>query len=629
MIDRESNRAAYLASLVEATAVFLFFYQALRVLFSVLFGSIYDALFASTAPMSIVGLQVSLVFLAFLTPLFTSRRPGAWRITLLAGAVPVFVARILLTLNEPQVRFWAATAIVAGTGVYLVAQLRTPGRDLPGALLLALILYQLLRTAGHTLDVTLRPGWFVGQAIVSLGLCLLAVGLYRKRQESEADARTPLGLVEGLAWGGWLFLETTLLAFPNALARWSGTPYTVVAPLLVGVTFLMLLEGGRWTAGWGRPGRMISAALLLTGLAGGYLLTGPAALACLLLAQMAALSLLPVCFPPPQEGQEDRSGQALATGGAVYMILNFAYAFAFTYAYTLDLFRDTGLPLFLIAGLLASLPVLRRPVQAKAPTRLVAGRWMALWGIALVAIVTVLAWPAATRPLAAEDDLRPATYNIHYGYDSDWHLSLEAQAQAIEASGADVVALQEVDTGRPTSYMVDNALWLSRRLGMEVVYLPCVEHLSGIALLSRYPVLASEGILLPSELEQTGIIWAELDLGDRPVNAFAIWMGLEPDERARQLDAALPFVDAHPGPAVWGGDFNSTPESPVYARIAGAGFVDPFPTLGLGSPPTSPAISPLKRIDFVWLRGLEPVDAQVPGSMASDHRMVIVEASLP
>ena len=282
-----------------------------------------------------------------------------------------------------------------------------------------------------------------------------------------------------------------------------------------------------------------------------------------------------------------------------------------------------------IAGLLASLPVLRRPVQAKAPTRLVAGRWLALWGVALVAIVTVLAWPAATRPLAAEDDLRPATYNIHYGYDSDWHLSLEAQAQAIEASGADVVALQEVDTGRPTSYMVDNALWLSRRLGMEVVYLPCVEHLSGIALLSRYPVLASEGILLPSELEQTGIIWAELDLGDRPVNAFAIWMGLEPDERARQLDAALPFVDAHPGPAVWGGDFNSTPESPVYARIAGAGFVDPFPTLGLGSQPTSPAISPLKRIDFVWLRGLEPVDAQVPGSTASDHRMVIVEASLP
>jgi endonuclease/exonuclease/phosphatase family metal-dependent hydrolase len=494
---------------------------------------------------------------------------------------------------------------------------------------LALILDQLLRAAGHTLDVTLRPEWLVGQAIVSLGLCLLAAGLYRRRRVGEPDTHTRVGLLHGLAWGGWLFLETALLAFPNALARWSDTPYAAVAPLLLGVTLLMLLEGGHWTARWGRRGRMISAAVLLAGLAGGYLLTGPVALACLLLAQISALSLLPVCFPPPREDQEDRSGRALAAGGAVYMILNFAYAFAFTYAYTLDLFRDAGLPLFLIAGLLVSLPALRRPVQAEAPTRLVAGRWLVLLGVALVAVVAVLAWPAAPRPAAAKNELRPATYNIHYGYDTHWHLSLEVQAQTIEASGADVVALQEVDTGRPTSYMVDNALWLSRRLGMEVVYLPCVEYLTGIALLSRYPVLASEGVLLPSELEQTGIIWAELDLGDRPVNAFAIWMGLEPDERARQLNAALPFLDAHPGPAVWGGDFNSTPDSPVYARIAGAGFVDPFPTLALGSPPTSPAINPLKRIDFVWLRGLKSVDAQVAGSTASDHRMVIVEASLP
>jgi endonuclease/exonuclease/phosphatase (EEP) superfamily protein YafD len=164
---------------------------------------------------------------------------------------------------------------------------------------------------------------------------------------------------------------------------------------------------------------------------------------------------------------------------------------------------------------------------------------------------------------------------------------------------------------------------------MEAVYLPTLEHLTGIALLSRYPVLDSETLLLPSELEQTGIIWAELDVGGTPVNAFAIWMGLEPEERARQLDAALPFLAAHPGPAAFGGDFNSTPDSPVYARIADAGWVDPFADLGLGSVPTDPAIDPRKRIDFVWLRGLTPVDAQVLDSTASDHRLVVIEARLP
>jgi endonuclease/exonuclease/phosphatase (EEP) superfamily protein YafD len=120
-----------------------------------------------------------------------------------------------------------------------------------------------------------------------------------------------------------------------------------------------------------------------------------------------------------------------------------------------------------------------------------------------------------------------------------------------------------------------------------------------------------------------------LDVGGEPVNAFAIWMGLEAEERARQLDAALPFIEAHPGPAAFGGDFNSTPNSPVWARIEAAGFDDPFLALDLGSPPTDPAVDPDKRIDFVWLRDLVPLDARVLDSTASDHLLVVVEAGLP
>jgi len=243
-------------------------------------------------------------------------------------------------------------------------------------------------------------------------------------------------------------------------------------------------------------------------------------------------------------------------------------------------------------------------------------------------IVAMNWWPSPAQPV--EGNLfRAATYNVHYGYDSDWRLQLEAQAQAIEAAGAGVVALQEVDTGRPTSYMVDDARWLANRLGMGVIYMPCMEHLTGIALLSRYPILEYDTLLLPSDLEQTGIIWAKIDVGGQEVNAFAVWMGLEPGERAQQLNAALAFIAAHPGPAIFGGDFNSTPDSPVYAQIAGAGFTEPFVTLALGSPPTDPAVNPAKRIDFVWLRDLTPVAAEVSEALASDHRMVVVEVKIP
>jgi endonuclease/exonuclease/phosphatase family metal-dependent hydrolase len=622
------------ASLVEATAIFWFFFQALRVLFSTLFGVIYDALFAEIVPLSTVGILLILVVLALLTPLATPRKAKTRQISLLAAAVLIFLARIPLILNEPQMRLAVSIIVVAATGLYLSIRTRQGAQGLVPALILALVVDQLFRAAGHTFDVTLRTEWWPGQAAVSAILCLLAGWLYHRRSMPEkGDGGSP-GILAGLAWGGWLFLEVSLLAFPNAIGRWSELPqasYWLVAALLLAVTLLPLLMRlprfplPLWLGG------TANLAILLLCLIVGSLMDGAIVLLLMLLAQFIILRML---FPilAPELGERDRlPGLGLALGGILFLVLSFAYAFTFTYPYTLEMFRDMGLVIILIGGLLASLPSLRRPAPATLPPRLGRTHHTAAWGASalLVLSVVALAWPRAFLQPAASTTFRAVTYNIHYGYDTYWHVSLEEQARTIEASGAGVVAMQEVDTGRPTSYMIDDALWLANRLGMEVVYLPTLEHLSGIALLSRYPVIDWELLLLPSELEQTGIIWAKLDVGGTPINAFAIWMGLEPEERALQLDAALPFIAAHPGPAVFGGDFNSQPGSLVYDRIASAGFVDPFVALGLGSPPTDPAINPTKRIDFVWLRDLVPVHAQVVDSTASDHRPVVVKATWP
>jgi endonuclease/exonuclease/phosphatase family metal-dependent hydrolase len=633
-IALRTKRMHAVAGVLETTAVFLFFYQALRVLFSALFGLIYDALFAATASMTTVGVVLVVVILALLAPLAAPRRPGYNRVVRLLGAVVVLLARIPLTLNHPQIRLVASILIVAGAGLYLAARLRRDARDLARGLVLALVVDQLLRAAGYSWDVTLRPAWWIGQVLVSTLLCLLAGWLFRQRPGEGSGSRVRLGLWGGLGWGAWLFLETSLLAFPNAIARWSALPsaawIATCLPLVTGVP--LFLPGTRIRRSVRREQARGAAglAILLLGLAGGYLLAGWIAAAALMLAQLAAVVLLETLFSEQPGTGDEGSGLWLAMGGLLFLVLSFGYAFTFTYAYTLDVFREMGLPLFLAAGLIAALPGLRRqPGTAAVPWPLAARGAMPV-AILVGALVLGGALVPAGRPAPVESGrLQIITYNMHYGYDSDWHLSLEEQAQTIEASGAGMVMLQEVDTGRPTSYMIDDALWLSRRLDMQAVYLPTMEHLTGIALLSRYPVLDTETLLLPSELEQTGILWAELDTGGTPINAFAVWMGLEPAERARQLDAALPFIAAHPGPAVFGGDFNSTPDSPVYARIREAGFVDPFAALGLGSPPTDPAVNPEKRIDFVWLRSLTAVDAQVPDSLASDHRPVVVEASLP
>jgi endonuclease/exonuclease/phosphatase (EEP) superfamily protein YafD len=128
-------------------------------------------------------------------------------------------------------------------------------------------------------------------------------------------------------------------------------------------------------------------------------------------------------------------------------------------------------------------------------------------------------------------------------------------------------------------------------------------------------------------LEQTAIVHARVCVSDRSLHTCGVWLGLKPDEQARQSDDALPHISAA-SPAILGGDLNATPDPPTYARMRAAGFNDPFVADGFDLAPTSPAIEPTKRIDFVWARELEAKDAQVLDSLASDHRMVVVELAL-
>jgi endonuclease/exonuclease/phosphatase family metal-dependent hydrolase len=625
---------------VEATAVFLFTLQAIRVLFSVLFGIIYDAVFAGPMTPMVVVIHL-LLLLAFLSPLFAPRRTARLRWALFIPSLLAFLSRIPLTLNVPQARLYSSLLIVAAFGLYAATLLRQNPRTFRRALIAALATDQFFRALGNTFDITLRDGWLPYQVILSAALAGLSGRLFSLAQGrvEEVSTQRP-GLLGGLAIGAFLFLELSLLSFPNAVARWSGGSYAVLAPALLLVTLFPLLPGSqRWQRRWQElqsttPWLWGTVFVLLTcaPLAVGYSvfdiryseIVGSGAL---LFSQLLVLLALRGALT----GNKDRIGLGLAVGNLFFLLLNFAYAFAFTYAYTLAFFRGTGLPIILVGALAATLPAALRRLPPPAevwPSQ--GGRWPAMqWAVAalLVVVCAVFAWPPRPQMKEAGPNVRVGTYNIHYGYHTDWRFYLEEMARTIEESGADIVALQEVDAGRITSYGVDNALWLARRLRMGVVYQPTVEHLTGIALLYRFPLQRAEGQLLTSRLEQTAIVHAQVGVGGEPLDAYGIWLGLEPEERAAQLTDALEFITGE-GPAVLSGDFNSTPDSPVYRRLVEAGFNDPFVVGGFEPYPTSPSESPQERIDYVWIQGLSAVDAQVLDSTASDHRMVVIEARL-
>jgi len=612
---------------LEAIAVLLFLVQAVRVLFSVLFGLIYDFIFAETLPFSTLGLIMIFVVVAFLTPLVAPRSHCKQRRALLFATVLVAaLARVPLTINLPAVRLWSSILIVAAAGMYAATLLRQRPRIFPIALLLAFVTDQFLRAAGNTYDVGLREWWLLVQVVLSLATCVVA-WLAFSRPQDDPPAEEGISISGGLAIGALLFLETSLLGFPNALARWSGVDYGIVASLLMAVTLLVILPAVRQVASrllGGALGGLSLLFLTLAGLAAGRVVGGAVGLAGMLVAQFLLL-LVPFGLARPR--RQERTGLALALGFLLFLVINFAFAFTFTYTQTIPAFRGMGLPVVLIATFVAAFPALRPSVPQPMSSIQHPATWLWL-SVALVMLLTVaFSWPPALD-LKDTGPVRVGTYNIHYGYNTPWQLNLEAQARTIEQSGADIVMLQEVETCRITSYGVDNALWLARRLGMREVYGPALEGLSGIALLTRFPIVEADTALLTSHLEQTAIVHARVMVGDRPLDAYGVWLGLEPEERARQLDDALAYIgDA--SPTVFGADFNATPDSPTYARIHAAGFDDPFIIGDFDPAFTSPAIEPVERIDFVWARGLEVRDARVLDSLASDHRCVVVELALP
>jgi endonuclease/exonuclease/phosphatase family metal-dependent hydrolase len=602
---------------LEATAVLLFLLQAVRVLLSVLFGLIYNVVFAETLGFGTLGAVVVLVLCSFLLPLAAPLHKQSG--LLLATALVAALARIPLSINQPTVRLVSSLIVTASATAYAAALLYGHHRVFAAALVAACAIDQLLRAAGNTYDLALRGWWLPVQAVISLGMGVVAWRAFSSSQRPAYENAPGAGIdiPSGLALGTLVFVETSLLGFPNALARWTGATYALVAPLLMAATLLPLLRARRW------GGLAILGATLGVGLLTGHELHQLGTLAPMLLAQFAFLSAARTLAEPGPSGHPRLS---VALGMLLFLALHVVLALAFTYPYTIPSLRDKGDYVFLVAFLFLLVPAIGSGSSAKAPGRVLRSPGVG-WMVAAALVVATAAFaypPRLAEPEANSGRFRVGTYNIHYGYNSSWRFSLADQARAIERSAADIVMLQEVDAGRITSYGVDDALWLARRLGMDYAFGPTLEDLSGVALLSRFPVAEADSQLLASQLEQTAIVWARLEIAGQELDAYGTWLGLEPGERARQWDDAKAYIGGA-SPAVLGGDFNATPGSPTYERIRAAGFDDPFVVGSFDPAPSSPAVDPVERIDFVWTRGLGVTGAEVLDALASDHRLVVVE----
>jgi endonuclease/exonuclease/phosphatase family metal-dependent hydrolase len=281
----------------------------------------------------------------------------------------------------------------------------------------------------------------------------------------------------------------------------------------------------------------------------------------------------------------------------------------------------------------------RRPPFAR-PSR----RALTAIAIAVVIVVVISAMAGVASAETQRDrELTVMTFNIHHGVGADGRLDLGRIADVIRSSGADVVALQEVDRhfGERSAF-ADQATELGRALNMHVAYGPNLDleplapgqprRQYGNAVLSRHRIRSSRNILLPRPdgEEQRGLLEVDIKVRGVPVRVYATHLQHNSAvSRQLQAEAILQALTSSDSSVILLGDLNARPEDPEIVLLLQE-LVDAWMQAGLGPGYTFSATNPHARIDYVLHSG-EMVSrvAAVLATDVSDHLPVVVTMVLP
>jgi endonuclease/exonuclease/phosphatase family metal-dependent hydrolase len=208
-------------------------------------------------------------------------------------------------------------------------------------------------------------------------------------------------------------------------------------------------------------------------------------------------------------------------------------------------------------------------------------------------------------------------------------LDLERIGDLIRRVGADIVALQEVDSATERTNGVDQARVLGELTGMEHRFghfMPYQGGAYGMAVLSALPIVSSANLRLPDGAEPRSALSVTLDLpSGRQVTVVGIHLYRTEEERLAQARRLSALLADRPEPIILAGDFNSLPGSPVMETLA-----ERWAVVDKGRDrATYPSFAPEREIDFVMVRPsarFEVLSAMLLDEpVVSDHRPVVVD----
>ena len=239
----------------------------------------------------------------------------------------------------------------------------------------------------------------------------------------------------------------------------------------------------------------------------------------------------------------------------------------------------------------------------------------------------------AVDPGQREDVLRVMTYNIHHGVGMDKIYDLERIAKIINESGADLIAIQEVDKLTDRVKGVNVAADLAELTGMFYSFGKAIDFQNGqygLMILSKWPLYDIALTKLPTAkgCEQRIALSALVDVeGLGEIRFISTHLQYKSSEQRYVQAEKINEVFGNPDvtPCIIAGDFNSGFGSPAFGVLSEAWDVKTKVDMG----DTYPADMPNIQIDHIMTSGdikLKAMGAKVLENVVeSDHRPVIVD----
>ncbi len=215
-------------------------------------------------------------------------------------------------------------------------------------------------------------------------------------------------------------------------------------------------------------------------------------------------------------------------------------------------------------------------------------------------------------------------------------IDLEYFAERFKELSPDVLGLNEVMGEGEDEEYTDQIGFFTRKLGWNGYFGEAAridgENPFGNAVLSQVPIKSVETVLIPDPedksepayYESRCVIRCIVELEGVDVCLLVCHMGLAKLERKNAVEVICSLLDENDMPTILMGDFNVEPDGEVLLPIRER-LTDTADEFEAVREPTFPSDKPVKKIDYIFYRGLRCLDAKTLHCVIADHLPLVAE----